>query len=222
MKVWYKGRKIEILPSKIVCVARNYAAHANEMQENLPSEPVFFIKPRSALVPHKSTVVLPAYSNHVEHEVELAVVIKRRLKNAKEVNLKKDVMGFSIILDMTARDVQREAKNQGLPWTKAKCFDTSAPFGPKIVEPDKLDWRKLEISLRVNGELRQQGNTSQMVFGIEELIAKASEIFTLERYDIIATGTPAGVGVVKPGDIVEAEISGIGKLCVRIGPPKNS
>ncbi|MCX8173354.1 MAG: fumarylacetoacetate hydrolase family protein [Thermoplasmata archaeon] len=220
MKVWFRDRKIEFRPSKIVCVARNYSAHAAEMREEVPPDPVFFIKPRSALVPHGGTVVLPVYSNRVEHEVELAVVIKRRLKGVSVVNLKKDVLGFSIVLDMTARDIQGEAKKQGLPWTKAKCFDTSAPFGPEIVPPDKLDWRNLAISLKVNGGLRQYGNTSQMVFGVEELIASASEIFTLEKYDIIATGTPSGVGEVKPGDVVEAEISGIGKLRVRVSRPK--
>nr|WP_206205645.1 fumarylacetoacetate hydrolase family protein [Thermococcus sp. CX2] len=202
----------EVNPTKIVALAKNYADHAKEMESDVPEKPVFFLKPPSALIGPNSTILLPRMSKRVDHEVELAVIIGRRAKNVPAKKAMDYVLGYTILLDITARDIQAEARKKGLPWTIAKGFDTFAPVGPRVVDKRELDPSDLEIGLKVNGEVRQLGRTSEMVFKIPELIEYISSVMTLEPGDIIATGTPAGVGPLRHGDKVEAWIEGIGTL----------
>ncbi|PKK85370.1 MAG: acylpyruvase [Thermoplasmata archaeon HGW-Thermoplasmata-1] len=212
MLIDFDGNEIDIRPGKIVAVARNYAGHAREMGKPLPSEPTFFLKPATALVSGGGAILLPAASKRVDHEVELCVVIKDRCRMVTPEEAMRHVLGYTIMIDVTARDIQEEAKKSGMPWTVSKGFDTFAPTGPKIVPSNEIDPEKLGIWLKVNGETRQSGSTSDMVFSVERLISAISQVMTLEPFDLIATGTPAGVGEICDGDVVEAGIDGIGVL----------
>ena len=202
----------EVRPSKIVCLGRNYAEHAKELGHDVPKEPVIFLKPPSSLIGPNEAIILPRKSREVHHEVELAVIIGKRGRRIPREKAMDYVLGYTILLDITARDLQWEAKRKGLPWTVAKGFDTFAPVGPRVVDKRELSIDDLEIGLKVNGELRQLGRTSEMIFKVPEIIEYVSAIMTLEPGDIIATGTPAGVGPLRHGDHVEAWIEGIGKL----------
>ncbi len=212
LRLPFGNGELGLLPSKIVCVGRNYRAHAEEMNSAVPKEPVIFLKPPSSLIGPDSTIVIPEQTRRVEHEVELAVIIGKKAKNVRVEEAMEYVLGYTIILDITARDLQAEAKKKGLPWSVSKGFDTFAPVGPRIVPGEELNPDELNIWLNVNGEKRQEGNTSQMIFSIPFLISYISGIMTLEPGDIIATGTPAGVGPLNDGDVVEAGIDGIGVL----------
>ncbi|MDR3067982.1 MAG: fumarylacetoacetate hydrolase family protein [Cellulomonas sp.] len=192
--------------SKVVAVARNYVAHAEEMGNEVPERPLLFFKPNTSVVGPDDPVVLPDWSDRVEHEGELAVVIGKVTKDVSPEAALAHVFGFTCANDVTARDVQR-AESQ---WARAKGFDTSCPIGPWIVPG--LDVDDLEVSVRVNGELRQHGSTAQMVFDVAYLVSYVSEAFTLLPGDVILTGTPAGVGPMVHRDIVEVEIEGIGTL----------
>jgi len=196
-------------PSKIVCVGRNYVEHAAEHGADVPERPLLFLKAPSALIGPGDAVVLPADSQQVEHEAELALVIGRRGRHIAEESAWEHVLGVTCANDVTARDLQR-ADGQ---WTRGKGFDTFCPLGPWIVtnlaESDVAD---LEISCRVNGELRQHARSSQMVFQPAFLVASISRIMTLEAGDLILTGTPSGVSRLHPGDVVEVEIAGVGRL----------
>ena len=202
----------EVKPSKIICLGRNYAEHAKELGHEIPKEPVIFLKPPSALIGPEETIILPRKSQRVDHEVELAVIIGKKGKNIPRTKAMDHVLGYTILMDLTARDIQWEAKEKGLPWTVAKGFDTFAPIGPRVVDKRELDINDLEIGLKVNGEVRQLSKTSKMIFKIDEIIEYVSSIMTLEKGDIIATGTPEGVGPLRHGDFVEAWIEGIGVL----------
>ncbi len=193
-------------PSKIVCVGRNYAEHARELGNAVPERPLLFFKPPSAVIGTGEAIVLPAASTRVEHEAEIGVVIGRRLRNASLDEAERGIGGFTCVNDVTARDLQ---KTDG-QWARAKGFDTFCPVGPTVVEG--LDWRALEVIGRVNGEERQRGNTGQMMFNIPQLLSYISAIMTLEPGDLVATGTPAGVGPLTAGDVVEVEIPGVGVL----------
>ncbi|USH00374.1 fumarylacetoacetate hydrolase family protein [Thermococcus argininiproducens] len=202
----------EVRPTKIICLGRNYAEHAKELGHEVPKEPVIFLKPSSSLIGPNQTIILPRRSKEVHHEVELAVIIGKRGKNIPKAKAMEYVLGYTILMDITARDLQREAKTKGLPWTVPKGFDTFAPIGPRVVDKRELDVTDLEIGLKVNGEVRQLSRTSKMIFKIDEIIEYISNIMTLEKGDIIATGTPEGVGPLRHGDVVEAWIEGIGVL----------
>lgn len=202
----------ELRPSKIVALAKNYAEHAKEMESDVPERPVFFLKPPSALIGPGEPIILPRISRRVDHEVELAVIIGKRARRVPAEKAMDYVMGYTILLDITARDLQAEVRKKGLPWTVAKGFDTFAPVGPRIVDRRELKIDDLEIGLKVNGQVRQLGRTSEMVFKVPELIEYISSIMTLEPGDIIATGTPAGVGPLRHGDKIEAWVEGIGKV----------
>lgn len=204
--------KNKIHPTKIVGLAKNYIAHAKEMRSDVPKSPIIFLKPVSSMIYDGDAIVIPSASQAVNHEVELAVVIGKKCKNVSEKDAHKYIFGYSIILDITARDLQQNAQKAGMPWTEAKGYDTFAPFGPKIVPANTFDPSAKFITLKVNGEIRQNGNTRDMVFKVPRLISHISHIMTLEEHDIIATGTPEGVGVLKSGDVIEAEIEGIGIL----------
>ncbi|MFA4640199.1 fumarylacetoacetate hydrolase family protein [Pyrococcus kukulkanii] len=202
----------EVRPTKIIALAKNYAEHAKEMNDEPPERPIFFLKPLSALIGPDSTIVLPRMSKRVDHEVELAVIIGKRARKVPAEKAFDYILGYTILLDITARDLQDEARRLGHPWTLCKGFDTFAPIGPRIVDKKELDPSDLEIGLKVNGKIRQLGRTSQMIFKIPELIEYISSVMTLEPGDIIATGTPPGVGPLRHGDKIEAWIEGIGVL----------
>jgi 2-keto-4-pentenoate hydratase/2-oxohepta-3-ene-1,7-dioic acid hydratase in catechol pathway len=194
-------------PSKIVCVGRNYVEHARELGNQVPERPLLFFKPPSSIVANGEAILLPAESERVEHEAEIGVVIGKRASRVSRDRAMEHVRGYLPLNDVTARDLQ---KTDG-QWTRAKGFDTFCPMGEEV-PAGGVDPATLQIVCRVNGEVRQQGRGDQMTFGIPELIEYISGIMTLEPGDVIATGTPAGVGPLQPGDVVEVEIPGIGTL----------
>jgi 2-keto-4-pentenoate hydratase/2-oxohepta-3-ene-1,7-dioic acid hydratase in catechol pathway len=197
-------------PSKIVCVGRNYAEHATEMGNEPPKEPLLFFKPPSAVLDPGAAIVYPRQSNRVDFEGELGVVLGRRCRNVSRTSASDYVLGFTVVNDVTARDLQ---KSDG-QWARAKGFDTFAPIGPWIVSD--LDWRRLRLTTRLNGSVKQDASTESMLFDVPALIEYISAAFTLEPGDVIATGTPSGVGPMQPGDTVAVEIAGIGTLTNRI------
>jgi 2-keto-4-pentenoate hydratase/2-oxohepta-3-ene-1,7-dioic acid hydratase in catechol pathway len=201
---------LERRPSKIVAVGLNYVAHARELGQEVATEPLIFLKPTSAIVGDQDDVVYPKASLRVDHEAELAVVIGRRCKDVNEGDAFDYVRGYTCANDVTARDLQ-ESDDQ---WTRAKGFDTFCPLGPRVVE--NLDPSSLRVVARVNGEVRQDGHTSDMHFGVPSLVAFISGVMTLEPGDVILTGTPPGVGPVQRGDLMEVEIEGIGVLRNRV------
>lgn len=199
-----------VLPSKIICVGRNYVAHAREHDAEVPEIPLLFLKPPSSIIGPGDTILLPPQSRQVEHEAELAVVIGRRGRWISPDDALSYVFGYTAANDVTARDLQfRDGQ-----WSRAKGFDTFCPIGPWI-ETD-FDPADVVISCHVNGELRQMASTRDMVFGVRQLLAYASTVMTLEPGDLILTGTPAGVGPLNDGDIVEVTIEGIGILQNRV------
>ena len=197
-------------PGKIVCVGRNYAAHARELGNTVPEQPLLFLKPPSAVIGHGEAIVLPEASWRVEHEAEIGVVVGRTLRRASEVEARAAVAGITCANDVTARDLQ---KSDG-QWTRAKGFDTFCPVGPRLVpiDPAGFDFGALEVACRVNGALRQHGRAADMAFPIPMLLAYISGIMTLEPGDLVLTGTPEGVGPLVAGDVVEVEVSGVGVL----------
>lgn len=197
----------DYLPSKIVCVGRNYADHAAELGNEVPKAPLLFLKAPSSLVRDGEPIVIPPQSERVEHEAELAIVIKERVKDLNDDDdVFKYILGFTCLNDVTARDIQRA----DVQFTRGKSFDTFCPIGPYI--ETELDVSDIEVQCRVNGEIRQTGRTSQMVFPVEFLVRYISRQMTLMPGDLIATGTPAGVSQLEPGDVSEVVIEGIGSL----------
>lgn len=195
-----------IIPTKIICVARNYEEHAREHQVEIPDYPMIFLKPISALIGNEDEILIPPQSAQVEHEAELAVVIGKKAKWVDAGEAKNFILGYTIANDVTARDLQYKDGQ----WTRAKGFDTFCPLGPWI--ETEVDPSDLMISCRVNGELRQMSSTKEMIFPVTQLISYISSIMTLEPGDVILTGTPAGVDKLEPGDTVEISIEGIGTL----------
>jgi len=193
-------------PTKIIAVGRNYAAHAAEQQVEVPAEPLLFLKPPSALIGHEEPIILPADSQHVDHEAELVVVIGRRGKDIPRQEALRHILGYTCGNDVTARDLQRRDGQ----WTRGKGFDTFAPLGPWI--ETGISPADLRVLCRVNGVPRQDGRTRDMIFDIPSLVSYISHIMTLEPGDVIYTGTPAGIGPLAAGDVVEVEIEGIGIL----------
>jgi 2-keto-4-pentenoate hydratase/2-oxohepta-3-ene-1,7-dioic acid hydratase in catechol pathway len=200
-------------PGKIVCVGRNYLEHAKELGNALPVEPLLFLKPPSSVIGDGEVILLPPESAQVEHEAEIGVVIGARLHRVAPNCALAGVRGLTCVNDVTARDLQKKDGQ----WTRAKGFDTFCPMGPRVVAlADLGDLADIEVIGRVNGVERQRGVVGQMQFGIAELIAYISRVMTLEPGDLIATGTPAGVGPLGPGDTVEVEVSGVGVLRNRV------
>ena len=193
-------------PTKIVCVGRNYRAHARELGNEVPAEPLLFLKPPSSLVAPGMPIVLPRASKQVEFEGEIGVVIGTRLRHARDADAAGAIAGVVALNDVTARDLQRTDGQ----WTRAKGFDTFCPVAEAPVPVDDL--AGLTILTRVNGAERQRGSSSEMVFPIPELLAYISRIMTLEPGDLVATGTPAGVGPLHAGDVVEVEIAGVSRV----------
>lgn len=197
---------VPVEPSKIIAIGRNYPEHAREHHVDIPEVPMLFLKPPSSVINHEATIILPPQSQQVEHEVELAVVMARRGRWIPIQKVNDFILGYTIANDVTARDLQRRDGQ----WTRAKGFDSFCPVGPWIAT--ELDPGDLLLTCRVNGEIRQMSSTREMVFSINQLIVYISSIMTIEAGDIILTGTPAGVGELKSGDVVECEIEGIGTL----------
>jgi 2-keto-4-pentenoate hydratase/2-oxohepta-3-ene-1,7-dioic acid hydratase in catechol pathway len=193
-------------PGKIVCVGRNYIEHAKELGNEVPTEPLIFLKPPSSVVWEGEVVVLPKASSRVEHEGEIGVVVGKTLTRVSEADATRGIRSIIAVNDVTARDLQ---KTDG-QWTRAKGFDTFCPLGEESSELPDLD--SLTVVTRVNGVERQRGKSSEMVFSIPSLLAYISRIMTLEPGDLVATGTPSGVGPLVPGDIVEIEIPGVSRV----------
>jgi len=194
------------VPSKIVCVGRNYVEHAKELGNNVPKIPLLFMKPPSSIINPGDTIILPPQSKQVEHEAELVVVIGKRARNVTAEDAKNYIFGYTVGNDVTARDLQKSDEQ----WTRAKGFDTFCPFGPWI--DTDFNIADALITCKVNGQPRQMATTRDMVFSVGTLIAFISSVMTLEPGDLVFTGTPAGVGVLEPGNEVVAEIEGLGVL----------
>ncbi len=193
-------------PSKIVCVGRNYAAHARELGNDVPAEPLLFLKPPSSLIAEGESIRLPRVSKQVEYEGEIGVVIGERLRQVDTERARRAVAGIVAANDVTARDLQRSDSQ----WTRAKGFDTFCAIG--LVGAVPADLSSLTVTTRVNGQVRQQGRASDMVFDIPTLVSYISGIMTLEPGDLVLTGTPDGVGTLVAGDVVEVEIAGVSRI----------
>lgn len=191
---------------KIICIGRNYADHAKELKNEIPTEPVFFLKPDSAIIQKGKPFFIPEFTKDVHYEVEVVVKINKIGKHIEERFAHKYFKEIGIGVDFTARDIQQEQKAKGLPWEKAKAFDGSAPVGDFIPVSSIQDLSNLKFGLKKNGEWVQQGNTNDMLFNIPKIISYVSQFFTLKIGDFIFTGTPAGVGPVAIGDELEAYI----------------
>lgn len=191
---------------KIICIGRNYSEHAKELGNETPKEPVFFLKPDTAISPKGHPFFIPDFSNNVQHEVELVVRINRLGKHIEEKFAHKYYEQIGLGIDFTARDIQQEVKEKGLPWEKAKGFDGSAVISRKYLDKKDLKLNDLNFSLKKNGEVVQNGNTQQMLFNIDQIIAYISQFYTLKIGDLIYTGTPSGVSKVNPGDVLEGFI----------------
>jgi 2-keto-4-pentenoate hydratase/2-oxohepta-3-ene-1,7-dioic acid hydratase in catechol pathway len=195
-------------PSKIVCVGRNYREHAAELGHEVPVEPLIFMKPPSALLPPGGTILRPKISERTDYEGELGVLISRRCRHLRDdEDVHPYILGYTCVNDFTARDLQ----NKDGQWTRAKGFDTFCPVGPLVA--DGLDpWAGIPVETRVNGDVRQSGNTRDFIFALDIVLRYISRVMTLNPGDLIATGTPKGVGPVVAGDVVEISIPGIGQL----------
>lgn len=201
-----------MLCRKIVCVGRNYRGHIAEMRSEDPTEPVLFLKPPSSLIGDGDPILLPRGIGRVDHEAELAVIIGNRGKNVLVEDAGDCIAQVAVFNDVTARDLQATAKKKGLPWTISKGIDTFSPISNTCPVENVEDLQDLDIELRVNGVIRQRGSTSEMIFSVAELVAYISQWMTLEEGDIIATGTPEGVGPIQPGDTIEVVIPKVGRL----------
>ena len=211
-----KGRQQVVTVGKIVCIGRNYAEHIKELGNVVPDSPVLFMKPASCIVPDGGTVVIPSFSEECHHEIELAVLIGRQGSNIQPAEALQYVSGYGVAIDLTLRDIQNQLKRKGHPWEIAKAFDTACPLSDFVPAEMVADTGNLPLKLSVNGELRQNGNSSDMMRSVAEIIAVMSHYFTLEPGDILLTGTPSGVGSLHRGDQVVAEIEGVGTLQVSV------
>ncbi len=200
-------------PNRILAIGRNYADHAKELGNDVPDTPIVFLKPSTAVISSGENIVLPTGKGKIEHEGELAVVIGKGGKHVPEDEALGLVAGYTLCNDVTARDQQKRDFAKGLPWFLSKGYDTFAPLGPCLVTPDEIkDPQDLEITVKVNGEVRQKANTSLMIFSIAKLISYLSDQFALEPGDVIITGSPSGIGPLVSGDVVEVSIPEIGTL----------
>jgi len=214
--VTIKQQSTPVAVGKIVCIGRNFAAHARELGNAVPDSPILFMKPASCIVPDNGTVVIPDYARECHHEVELAVLIGKAGAKIPAEQALEHVAGYAVAIDLTLRDVQSKLKEKGHPWEMAKAFDTSCPLSDFVAADTVDDLDNLSLRLSVNGELRQDGTSADMMRSVAEVIAVMSDYFTLEPGDILLTGTPAGVSQVVSGDRMEATISGVGTLSVTV------
>jgi len=219
----FKIGKTTIHPTKIICLGRNYLDHIKETNAPISKEPVFFVKTLNTLLTNGNPIIYPRilYSNHdynqVDHEVELAFIISQTCKNIQAEYAYDYIEGYSVFLDITARKMQISDRNIKLPWYRSKNFDTFSVIGPRIVSKSEIeDPHNLNIQLKINGKVKQSSNTKHMLFKIPEILAYLSEFITLVPGDIVATGTPSGVGPIQPGDIIEASIKQIGTITHKV------
>ncbi len=208
-----------INPSKIICIGTNYMDHIEETKMDIPKEPVLFPKTLNCLILDKDPIIYPKYLynnrkyNRVDYEVELAFIIKNKCKYVAIEDAYNYILGYTVFNDITARKMQVKDILSKLPWYRSKSFDSFAPIGPLIKEVNEIkDPHNLKIELKVNGKIKQSSNTKHLLFKVPELLAYISKFFTMEAGDIIATGTPSGIGPIKPGDLIEATIEKIGTL----------
>lgn len=201
---------------KVVCLGRNYSEHIAELGNTVPDRPVIFIKPATSIIGAGEQIVIPDYSRDCHHEVELALLIGKWGKNVPAAEAMHHIAGYGVAIDLTLRDVQSDLKKKGLPWEVAKGFDSACPLSDFVAAGQVIDPHQLGLKLWVNGELRQNGNTAQMIHRIPAIIEEISRIFTLEEGDVILTGTPSGVGPVFSGDRVKAQIEQLGCLEVTV------
>ncbi|RLI83159.1 2-hydroxyhepta-2,4-diene-1,7-dioate isomerase [Archaeoglobales archaeon] len=197
-----------VKPSKLICIGVNYKEHAEEFGKEIPDDPIIFMKPESAVIGDSDPIILPPQSQRVDYEGELAVVISKRCKDVSYDEVEEFILGYTCFNDVTARDLQFKDGQ----WTRGKSFDTFAPIGPYVVLSNQLNPDNLKIETFLNGEVVQSSNTSNMAFNAFRLVEFISSIMTLKKGDVIATGTPSGVGALKPGDEIEVRIEGIGSL----------
>ncbi len=196
--------KIQI--GKLVCLARSYRKHAEEMNTNITEDPLLFLKPASSIIFNGDSIRIPDMSKCLHHEVELGVVIGKKCKNVSQKNALDYVLGYLVCLDITARDIQDKAKKNSWPWAIAKGFDTFAPISDVVLRDKIQNPNNLDLSLKINGEIKQSSNTKHMIYSIERIIEFVSGIMTLEKGDLIMTGTPEGVGEIATGDMLEARL----------------
>ena len=197
-------------PSKIVCIGWNYRSHVRELESELPKEPTVFLKPPSCLIGDGEGIVIPAGVTNVQHEVELALIFGRRCKNVSEEDALACISEVAVFNDVSARDMQTAARKAGNTWDLSKGMDTFGPMSDPVSVGSVGDLQDLELTLTVNGEVRQRGNTRDMIFTVPELISYVTSFMTMEPGDILITGTPEGVSEIRPGDVVRAEIEGVG------------
>lgn len=214
---WHRLENIFFLPllrpGKIICLGLNYVEHAREGNVPIPEEPIYFEKAVTSIIAHDQPVMYPPHLGRIDPEVELAFVIGKRARGVKEAEAGTYIAGYTILNDMTARDLQRKDIGNRHPWYRSKSLDTFCPIGPWVVTADEIDPQEsLRIQLRVNGEMRQNSSTRYLVFNVTTLLSKISELITLEPGDIVSTGTPEGIAPVYPEDVMEAEIEKIGIL----------
>lgn len=200
------GLEAELNVNSIFCIGRNYAKHAEELKNVVPEQPMVFLKPVSAIIFDGESIVIPEQSKEVHHEVELVVAIGKTGKNIPESQALRYIKGYGIGIDVTARDIQQVAKAKSHPWSVAKGFDTFAPLSRFVNSSQIKDPQELDLNIEVNGEVRQQGNTRDMIFPVKTLISYLSTIFTLNPGDLIFTGTPEGVSPIKSGDKIKATL----------------
>jgi len=209
----------DIEPTKIVCIGRNYLEHAKELNSPVPTEPVFFVKTLNTLITDGNPIIYPKVLydnpdyNRVDHEVELAFIISKTCKHIQAQNVYDYIEGYTVFLDITARKMQIRDRNIKLPWYRSKNFDSFGPSGPRIAPCDEIDDpHKLNIELKIDGVVKQSSSTKHMIFKIPQITEYVSSFITLEKGDIIATGTPSGVSPIQPGDLIEATIENIGTI----------
>lgn len=215
-EVSLKGTDKKYPVGKIIGLGRNYLDHIRELGNQVPDRAVIFCKPASSLLDDGGKIKIPDYSDDCHHELELAVLIGAKGKNITIENALQHVAGYGVALDLTLRDLQSELKDKGLPWETAKGFDTACPLSDFVPAAVVANPNAIGLTLKVNGELRQNGTTAQMMRSVEEIIAEISHFFTLEPGDIILTGTPAGVSRIQSGDVLFGEIEQVGSLHVTV------
>ncbi|MFQ5684156.1 MAG: fumarylacetoacetate hydrolase family protein [Candidatus Binatia bacterium] len=209
--VQLKGRAEPIQVGKIICIGRNYVDHIEELNNERPSAPMFFIKPATALTPIEKPIRIPSYSKKARHELELALIMKKTLFHCKEKEVLPAIDGYAVAIDVTLQDVQERCKEKGHPWEIAKGFDGACPISEFVPAADVPDPQDLMVTMRVNGKLRHNDSTKLMIWQIPAIVAAASQYFTIEPGDIVLTGTPAGVGPLEAGDDLEMEIAHVGR-----------
>ena len=202
------GSLLDLPVGKVVCIGRNYLEHIRELNNVTPETPILFMKPSTSLVALDEPIHLPVGRGECHHEVELAVLVGRELRNADAKTARRAVAGYGIALDLTLRDLQNELKKKGHPWETAKAFDGSCPLSPFLAPEALPDPQATDLALQINGQLRQRGNTQQMMVSLFELMAYISTHFTLQPGDVVLTGTPAGVGPLQSGDILMLSLAG--------------